>query len=261
MRLLALAGVASTVLAGILAWELVGKTEDTKPTVEATARVGVPTAVHDDKSGAIQTETETSDDPRLEPRAAFTGNANASSSSSSNAIRTTLAQIEAAVDANDTPALAWLTKRNLDSDPETTSVTIRAVGHLAASARRDDKDAAARTLGRWLREETGKEGTFARGNVSLLTDALADCGSTEAVAPLVSALDASTLPLHAETRMVEALAALGDPRSANAIERFAARVDGLPIPSDDTFAAELHHEAQVAARQAVARLREPREAP
>jgi hypothetical protein len=202
----------------------------------------------------VETSIPSSVPPASVAREEFVRGVENDASPPPNATRTRLERIEAAVEANDTSALVWLRGVNLDAEPQQTSVVIRAVGHLAATASRDEREASARTLARWLTEERAKDTTFARGNVSLLVDALADSGSLEAVPSLIAALDSKSLPLHVETRVVGALSALGDHHGSDAVERFLARVNALP-EADDAFAAELRAEAQAAAKEAVARLR------
>lgn len=154
---------------------------------------------------------------------------------------------------DETAILPGLRATRLDDDPSMAGPIVRAVGHLATAASAEERDASARTLGRWLREERGKGTTFAKGNVSLIVDALADSGSSTAWEPLVEALDAGDLPLHAETNVVNALSALGDPRARPALARFADRVArrGTAL---DTFERELIAEAELAVRSALARL-------
>jgi len=159
-------------------------------------------------------------------------------------------EIEAAVAREDTRQLPRLRARALRDDPEAAAPLVRAVGYLAALAPAEEKRAAAETLGRWLAEEMAEDSTFARGNVSLLLDALADTGSQSAVLPLVRALDAGTLPLHQATKAVEALGALGDPRGAEAVARFAA---GLEAPTAALDPA-LRDEARAAARATLSQL-------
>lgn len=161
--------------------------------------------------------------------------------------------LERAVARGETAILPGLRATRLDDDPSMAGPIVRAVGHLATAASAEERDASARTLGRWLREERGKGTTFAKGNVSLIVDALADSGSSTAWEPLVEALDAGDLPLHAETNVVNALSALGETRARPALSRFADRVArrGTAL---DTFERELIAEAELAVRSALARL-------
>ena len=160
-------------------------------------------------------------------------------------------ELEAAMDRGDTSALPRLRARSLRDNPEVAAPLIRAIGHLAGIAPSEEKRASAETLAGWLSHEMAEGSSFARGNVSLLLDALADTGSPSAVLPLVRALDAGTLPLHQATKAVEALGALGDPRGAEAVTRFEQALDRVPPDAPDT---DLRDEARAAARLALAQL-------
>jgi len=162
-------------------------------------------------------------------------------------------ELETAMDLGDTSALPRLRARSLRDDPEVAAPLIRAIGHLAGMAPSEEKRASAETLAGWLSHEMAEGSSFARGNVSLLLDALADTGSPSAVLPLVRALDAGTLPLHQATKAVEALGALGDPRGAEAVTRFEQALDRAPPDSADSKDA-LRDEARAAARLALAQL-------
>lgn len=164
-------------------------------------------------------------------------------------------ELEGAAERGDTSKLAGLLSRRLDADPEASAPLIRTIGHLAALAPAREKDRAATTLAKWLDEQTRETTVFARGNVSLLVDALADTGSLTAVEPLVRLLDTGSLAIHQATRAVEALAALGDGRAREAIVRFANRIDAIVVdeglPGD-----ELRGEAKEATRRALEALPE-----
>ncbi len=163
-------------------------------------------------------------------------------------------ELEAAVDRGDTSALPRLRARSLRDNPEVAAPLIRAIGHLAGIAPSEEKRASAETLAGWLSHEMTEGSSFARGNVSLLLDALADTGSPSAVLPLVRALDAGTLPLHQATKAVEALGALGDPRGAEAVTRFEQALDRVPPDAADAPDSHLRDEARAAARLALAQL-------
>lgn len=60
------------------------------------------------------------------------------------------------------------------------------------------------------------------GNVSIVIDALESTKSSEAIAPLIAALDSGKQPLHIETRIVDALIALRATGATASVERFAA---------------------------------------
>lgn len=160
--------------------------------------------------------------------------------------------IEAAVSASAVEALDELARFDLPGDPEAAPTAIHAVASLGASAGGAKRDEAARTLATWLRQELGREGADALGNTSNLVEALGDVGGREAVAALTAALDRQELPLHMETLAVMKLGALRDPAARGAVERFAARVAGLP-PSDG-LEEELRVEAIEAARATLANI-------
>jgi hypothetical protein len=142
----------------------------------------------------------------------------------------------------------------LDQDGYVAAAAIRALGDLATEADPAGKTLALRALTTHLTRERQRASTdtLARGNVSLLVDALADTGSPAAVLGLCAALDAGTLPLHQETRIVEALTALGDPSGLRAIESFRARIEREN--PQELSSLELRSEALLAADRARASL-------
>jgi hypothetical protein len=154
------------------------------------------------------------------------------------------AEIEAALARNDVTALPALQQIDLTRDGYVAAAAIDAVGKLAALAPNKEKRDAVATLARWLQQESKRKESDARGNVSILVDALEDTKSPDAIAPLVAALDSATHPLHVETRIVEALKSLGD--KSGAIQRFAKRVAAMQ-PQDD-FEKALVAEALEAAK-------------
>lgn len=164
--------------------------------------------------------------------------------------------IEDAVRLRDTrtDTLTALAAVPLDQDGYVAAAAIRALGNLATEATPAGKDLALRTLTTHLAEERERAtgDTLARGNVSLLIDALADTGSPAAVSALCAALDAESLPLHQETRIVEALTALGDPSGLRAVESFRARIESEH--PQDPASIELRSEALLAATRAKASL-------
>ena len=136
--------------------------------------------------------------------------------------------IEAAIDAGDVAALPVLEKVVLAGDPEGAPTIIRAVASLGARAGGAETHVAAQTLSRWLDTESGRDGLDARGNVSVLVDALGDLGGADAAEALAAALDQDSLPLHVQTLAAQRLAQLGDGSGSDAIARFAARLAALP---------------------------------
>lgn len=151
------------------------------------------------------------------PEGRFTGTPRELSSAIEDAVRRRDTRVE---------TLSALAAIPLDRDGYVAAAAIRALGDLATEAAPDERAVALRALTHHLEVEQRRAPTdqLSRGNVSLLVDALADSGSPSAVAALASTLDAETLPLHQEIRVVEALTALGDPGALPAIERFQARV-------------------------------------
>lgn len=163
--------------------------------------------------------------------------------------------IEKAIARKDVSALPAIMAVDLTQNGYVAASAIDAVGKLGALAEPAARSEAVKTLDRWLRQESKRNAQEALGNASIAVDALAETKSAEAVAPLVSALDAATLPLHIETRIVESLDALGAKSAAPSVARFAARVSALK-PADD-FEAALATEALAAANAALAKWTTP----
>lgn len=143
--------------------------------------------------------------------------------------------IAAAVARKDVSALKTLATVDLSKNGYVAAAAISGTGKLAAVASDADKHAAVKTLERWLKDETarGKTANDAIANTSIVIDALHDSGSSEAIAPLVAALDSGNEPLHLETRIVQTLDAMDARSAAPSIEKFAERLRGTPPPSDD----------------------------
>jgi hypothetical protein len=139
--------------------------------------------------------------------------------------------IESAMTAGAVETLPVLEGVDLPRDPEAAPTIIHAVAVLGREARGGEQVRAAVQLGAWLGEESRREGADARGNVSVIVDALGDLGGRDAVRALGAALDQDALPLHVQTLAVQRLVALGDPEAQPAIARYAARVAVLP-PAD-----------------------------
>ena len=136
--------------------------------------------------------------------------------------------IDAAIASGATETLPVLERVVLAGDPEAAPTVIHGVAVLGAKAGAGDRRVAAQTLSQWLRDESGREGADARGNVSVLVDALGDLGGADAADALAGALDRATLPLHVETLAAQRLTQLGGPSARDAITRFSARVAALP---------------------------------
>lgn len=250
-RLWVVLGAACFVLAP-LAWRGARKVPSA-PVVHAPADLSAPVGVEREAVVELEPHAVGDTEARAEPGPKTTGTPEAIPGGEPGAENPTwvlVREIEGAAERRDTSKLAGLLSRRLDADPEASGPLIRTIGHLAALAPGREKDRAATTLARWLDEQTRETSTFARGNVSLLVDALADTGSLTAVEPLVRLLDTGSLAIHLATRTVEALAALGDGRAREAIVRFSNRIDAFVIdeglPSD-----ELRAEAREATRRAL----------
>lgn len=198
---------------------------------------------HDD----AQERTRDSEAPsvRASAEARFEGTPREVTSAIEDAVRLRDASLE---------TLTALAAVPLDGDGYVAAAAIRALGDLSTEAAPAGKEVALRALTTHLEHERRRAttDTLARGNVSILVDALADTGSPSAVASLSEALDAGALPLHQETRIVEALTALGDPSGLRAVERFRARLE-REVPQDRATL-ELRREALVAVDRARASL-------
>lgn len=162
------------------------------------------------------------------------------------------AEIDAALARGDVGALASLQQIDLTRDGYVAAAAIDAVGKLAALAPEKEKREAVATLAKWLRDETVRKTADAAGNVSIAVDALENTKSDAAIAPLVAALDRAELPLHVETRIVEALTTLRATTSVASIDRFAVRAAARS--SSDDFDKALVTEALAAAATARATL-------
>jgi hypothetical protein len=149
--------------------------------------------------------------------------------------------------------LAALQAVDITKDGYVAASAIARLGKLAAAAPIKEQRDAIRTLDLWLRQESKRGAQESIGNVSIIVDALEETKSNEAIAPLVSALDSMTLPLHIETRIVEALTTLQAKSAVSSIERFKKRVAGT-TPGDD-FEKELTAEAMATADNALSALR------
>jgi hypothetical protein len=139
--------------------------------------------------------------------------------------------VESAITAGAVETLPVLERVELPRDPEAAPTIIHAVAVLGHEARGGEQARAAGVLGAWLGEESQREGADARGNVSVIVDALGDLGGPDAVSALGAALDRGALPLYVQTLAVQRLVALGDPGAQPAIAGYAARVAALP-PAD-----------------------------
>ncbi|HET6332790.1 MAG TPA: hypothetical protein VFG30_06230 [Polyangiales bacterium] len=139
-------------------------------------------------------------------------------------------------------------------DPELAPTLISACADLAnqAEAAPAQRTAAASRLATWLQTESQREGADARGNQSVLIEALGRLNTPESVTALGGALESDKLPVHVATLAAEGLAKLGDPSARPAVERFRARLAAQPAA--DSFSQELRSEALATADRALATL-------
>jgi hypothetical protein len=170
-----------------------------------------------------------------------------------------IAAIQRAAAEGSVEALPGLERTVLADEPELAPTIILSIAALANKAGDAEREGAAKTLDRWLQEESSRAASDARGdargNVAVIVDALgalASSAAPAAVDALRDALDAQRLPLHVETVAVQGLFKSGDARAHAAVERFGARVAALPQTTG--FEEELRQEAALAARAAQARL-------
>jgi len=164
--------------------------------------------------------------------------------------------IEDAVVAKDVTALAELYQVDLAANGYVAAAAIDGVGKLAALLPMAERKEAIRTLDRWLRAESQRDAKEAVGNASIAVDALGETKSKDAVTPLIDALDGGRLPLHVQTRIVEVLGTLDDPRAAPSVQRFLSRVEAEAkklTDASDALERELLTEAKAAGDAALAR--------
>lgn len=163
--------------------------------------------------------------------------------------------IEASLARKDVGALPAIEALDLTKNGYVAAAAIDAVGKLGAMAPEPARREAVRTLDRWLKQESKRKANDSIGNVSIAVDALSDTRSSDAIAPLVEALDSATQPIHIETKIVAALVSLDARTAAPSVERFAARVRARE--SHDDLERELAKEALSAAETALAKWRTP----
>jgi hypothetical protein len=136
------------------------------------------------------------------------------------------------------PTPDWLAAIDLPANPETAPAVIHSVAEMP------DRDTAARTLARWLREESLRDTADARGNVPNLIEALGETGGDVARAALIEALEDRSYDLALQTLIVQQL---GERAPRDSLARFAARAE--KAPTDNEFEIELRNEALAAARR------------
>ncbi len=164
--------------------------------------------------------------------------------------------IDDAVAAKDVGALAELYRVDLAANGYVAAAAIDGVGKLAALLPMAERKEAIRTLDRWLRAESVRDAKEAVGNASIAVDALGETKSKDAVTPLMDALDGGKLPLHVQTRIVQVLDTLDDPRAAPSVQRFLVRVEAEAkklTDASDALERELLTEAKAAADAVLAR--------
>jgi hypothetical protein len=191
--------------------------------------------------------------PQPSAAAAETGTALAASLGSDNAgVR--IKALRAARDANDVALLPTLLAIDPAADPETAPTLVDTIVKLARKAEPAQRTAAAGRLQQLLRSELARsaEHTDARGNLSVIVEALGTLPSPESTAALTEALDSPLLPVHVGTVALQSLGQLGDPAARAAVERFRDHLKQSPAASG--FQRELQDEAAQAADQALARL-------
>jgi hypothetical protein len=137
-------------------------------------------------------------------------------------------------------------------DPDLAPTLISASADLANQAGDAQRGAAAARLAAWLSAETQRSQTAAdaRGNQSLLVEALGRLNTHESVAALSSVVESQQVPVHVATLAAEGLARIGDASARPAVERFRARL--AQQPAADSFARELQTEALATADRALA---------
>lgn len=133
--------------------------------------------------------------------------------------------VEDAVTAKDVGALAQLYGVDLAANGYVAAAAIDGVGKLAALLPVAERKEPIRVLDKWLRAESVRDAKEALGNATIAVEALGDTKSKDAVQPLMDALDGARVPLALQTRIVEVLGELDDPRAAPAVQRFLARVE------------------------------------
>jgi hypothetical protein len=137
-------------------------------------------------------------------------------------------------------------------DPDLAPTLISASADLANQAGDVQRSAAAARLAVWLTAETQRSQTEAdaRGNQSVLVEALGRLNTHESVAALSQVVESELVPVHVATLAAESLARIGDASARPAVERFRARL--AQQPAADDFGRELQTEALATADRALA---------
>jgi hypothetical protein len=165
-----------------------------------------------------------------------------------------LAALSRVVEAKDTKALPALLATDLSREPEAAPMLIQSVAKLAQEASPNEKAEAAKTLGKWLGEESKRHEADAQGNVPNLVEALGQIGGPEATAALTQALQSGKLDLSVETLVAQTLTEKGgNAQSLEALQQFLSRAEKLP--PGQGIEEELRVEALQAAKQAVSTMK------
>lgn len=165
-----------------------------------------------------------------------------------------LAALSRVVEAKDTKALPALLATDLSREPEAAPMLIQSVAKLAQNASPNEKADAAKTLGKWLGEESKRHEADAQGNVPNLVEALGQIGGPEATAALTQALQSGKLDLSVETLVAQTLTEKGgNAQSLEAVQQFLDRAEKLP--PGQGIEEELRVEALQAAKQAVSTMK------
>lgn len=165
-----------------------------------------------------------------------------------------LAALSRVVEAKDTKALPTLLATDLAREPEAAPMLIQSLAKLAQNGSPNEKADAAKTLGKWLGEESKRHEADAQGNVPNLVEALGQLGGPEATAALTQALQSGKLDLSVETLVAQTLTEKGgSTQSLEAVQQFLERAEKLP--PGQGIEEELRVEALQAAKQAVSTLK------
>lgn len=164
---------------------------------------------------------------------------------------TRIEALRAVAQKREVSALSELFAFDVASDPEVAPTLIQVTSQLAQVAAPAERAEAAAQLTRWMRAERRRQGADARGNLSVLVEALSGINSPDAETGLVEVLNDSELPLHVQTLAVEGLSRLGTSSARAALTAFRAQ---LAQSEREGFELELQHEAEQATDRALARL-------
>jgi hypothetical protein len=151
-------------------------------------------------------------------------------------------------------ALPELLTRDLAQDPEVAPTLVEVTVQLAQRASAQARSEVASQLTRWLHTElarSGEQSDAARGNISVLVEALGSVDDPAASAGLIEVLQNEQLPLHVQTLAVQGLSRLHAPEARAALEQFRTRLGQTERAG---FELELQQEAQAATDRVLAQL-------